>query len=121
MISDEKFAVSQELMEQAYDYLKDGYEQALNALEEAEAENTKLRKELDAEHALAETLGHYHEHAQAENDRLRELVRTMAYCMQYERDCDGCRLNGADGAVMEPAGCDGMRDRMRELGVEVDA
>ena len=56
MISDEKFAVSQELMEQAYDYLKDGYEQALNALEEAEAENTKLRKELDAEHALAETL-----------------------------------------------------------------
>lgn len=79
MISDEKFAVSQELMEQAYDYLKDGYEQALNALEEAEAENTKLRKELEAEHALAETLGHHHEYIQAENAKLRELVKSMYF------------------------------------------
>ena len=102
MISDEKFAVSQELMEQAYDYLKDGYEQALNALEEAEAENTKLRKELDAEHALAETLGHFHEHAQAENAKLRELLAEL-----YEEECDECDRWK-------------YRDRMRELGVEVD-
>ena len=37
-----------------------------------------------------------------------------------ERECDGCAMNGADGAVTAPAGCDGLRDRMRELGVEVD-
>lgn len=55
-----------------------------------------------------------------ENAKLRELVCTMAYCMQYERECDGCRLNGADGAVTEPAGCDGLLDRMRELEIEVD-
>lgn len=55
-----------------------------------------------------------------ENAKLRELVCTMAYCMQYERECDGCRLNGADGAITEHAGCDGLRELMRELGVEVD-
>ena len=52
-------------------------------------------------------------------DRLRELVRVMAYCMQYERECDECRMNGADGTITAPVGCDGLRDRMRELGVEV--
>lgn len=54
-----------------------------------------------------------------ENEKLRELVRVMFYCMQYERDCDGCRMNGADGAVTELVGCDGLRDRMRELGVDL--
>jgi hypothetical protein len=57
------------------------------------------------------------ERLQAENARLRELVRVMAYCMQYERECDGCRLNGADGTITAPVGCDGLLDRMRELGV----
>ena len=56
---------------------------------------------------------------QAENAKLRELVRDMAYCMQYERECDECRMNGADGTITAPVGCDGLRDRMRELGVEV--
>lgn len=55
-----------------------------------------------------------------ENDKLRELVNVMAYCMQYERDCDECRMNGADGNIAEPCGCDGLLDRLRELGVEVD-
>ena len=55
----------------------------------------------------------------AENAKLRELVRIMVYCMQYERECDGCRINGADGAITDPAGCDGMFERMRELGIEV--
>ena len=50
-------------------------------------------------------------------DRLRELVRVMAYCMQGFRDCDGCAANGADGAVTAPSGCDWLRDRMREMGV----
>lgn len=65
----------------------------------------------------AERLCDENEKLQAENAKLRELVCTMAYCMQYERECDGCRLNGADGAVTEPAGCDGLRELMRELGV----
>ena len=56
---------------------------------------------------------------QAENAKLRELVRDMAYCMQYERECDECRMNGADGTITAPVGCDGLRDRMRELGIEV--
>lgn len=112
MISDEKFAVSQELMEQAYDYLKDGYEQALNALEEAEAENTKLRKELDAEHALAETLGHFHEQAQDENAKLRELVRYAHECAIHSdhATCDDCRRMNSSCILA---------DRMRELGIEV--
>lgn len=52
-----------------------------------------------------------------ENAKLRELARVMAYCMQYERECDECRMNGADGIITAPVGCDGLRDRMRELGV----
>lgn len=56
-----------------------------------------------------------------ENDKLRELVSVMAYCMQCERECDGCRLNDADGTITAPVGCDGLLDRMRELGIEVDA
>lgn len=50
--------------------------------------------------------------------KLRELVRVMAYCMQYERECDGCRLNDADGTITAPVGCDSLLDRMRELGVD---
>lgn len=58
---------------------------------------------------------------QAENAKLRELVHCMAYCMQYERDCDECRMNGADGNIVEPCGCVGLLDRLRELGIEVGA
>lgn len=54
---------------------------------------------------------------QAENAKLRELVARMAYCMQQDRDCDGCATNGADGVVTAPSGCDWLRDRKRELGV----
>lgn len=53
--------------------------------------------------------------AEAENAELFKLVHVMAYCMQHERECDGCRLNGADGTITAPVGCDGLLDRMREL------
>lgn len=53
----------------------------------------------------------------AENVKLWELVNVMAYCMQQDRDCDGCATNGADGVVTAPSGCDWLRDRMREMGV----
>ena len=78
----------------------------------------------EAQKDLYETCMAYKELAEirgSENDRLRELVRVMAYCMQYERECDGCRLNGADGIITAPVGCDGLLDRMHEFGIEVDA
>lgn len=56
---------------------------------------------------------------QAENTKLRELMHIMAYCMQYERECDECKLNGADGVVTEHVGCDGLHERLCELGIEV--
>lgn len=62
--------------------------------------------------------GLYIKELQVENAKLRELVRVMAYCMQYERECDGCGMNGAGGTITAPAGCDGLLDRMRELGVD---
>lgn len=52
-----------------------------------------------------------------ENEKLRNVAGVMAYCMQAERDCDGCKMNGAAGTVTEPAGCDGLLDLLRELGV----
>lgn len=59
-----------------------------------QGENAKLLKELEAEHALAETLGHYHEDAKAENAKLRrerdtlrskfKMSQTMRHA-EYER------------------------------------
>lgn len=82
-------------------------------LQDALDENARLRSCLsdDAENARM---------IMAENEKLRELVRIMAYCTQGWRDCDGCRMNGADGNIAEPCGCVGLLDRLRELGVEVD-
>ena len=52
-----------------------------------EAENAKLLKEPEAEHALAETLGHRHEMMQAENAKLRELLlRELLRQAIYARD-----------------------------------
>lgn len=64
-----------------------------------------------------QTLRRYIATLNDENDRLRKLVNVMAFCMQQGRDCDGCAVNGADGVVTAPSGCDTLRDRMRELGV----
>lgn len=60
---------------------------------------------------------------QAENAKLRELACTLVYCMQVHNDCDGCRLNGSKGELSyDPLlACDGLHERMRELGIEVDA
>ena len=86
------------------------------------AENAKLLKELEAEHALAEMLGHCHEHAQAENAELRELVRDMMrffedgdYCTACEKvaECDA-REEYDDSCLMRGV----FHARMRELGVE---
>ena len=52
-----------------------------------------------------------------ENEKLRNVAGVMPYCMQAERDCDLCKVNGGAGKVTEPAGCDGLLDLLRELGV----
>lgn len=65
--------------------------------------------------------------ADAENDRLRELVRDMFACIShaneadwfyFERDKLGCGMR----CVVNGEGCGlpVLADRMRELGVEVD-
>lgn len=60
------------------------------------------------------------ESIEAENAKLRELASILRYCMQVNADCDGCKLNGAKGEfVHDPLlACDGLHDRMRELGVD---
>lgn len=60
------------------------------------------------------------ERLEAENAKLRELVRTFYYCTT-SGECDECPANGG-GAVhlMPDTICDTMHDRMRELGVGVD-
>lgn len=72
---------------------------------------------------LAEEVTHLHgqlDKLQAENAELRELASILRYCMQVNADCDGCKLNGAKGEfVHDPLlACDGLHDRMRELGVD---
>lgn len=54
--------------------------------------------------------------------KLRELVRILYYCGLPWKDCDKCAMNGADMHVeiSEIEYCDGMYDRLHELGVEVD-
>lgn len=113
--------------------------EGVKELRRLQAENAKLREDLEFERSEngwareflnrmgqkcgtkdCPSLVAYVTKIESENAKLRELVRVMAYCMQYERDCDGCAMNGADGPITELAGCDGLRGYMRELGVEVD-
>ena len=56
----------------------------------------------------------------AENAKLRELVRILYYCGLPWKDCDKCAMNGAEMHVeiSDVEFCDGMYDRMRELGVD---
>ena len=85
-----------------------------------EAKSDGLLKELEAEHALAETLGHYHEHAQAENDKLRELCKLAFTCIEQGEDeygtdwsCAGCEFcDKCDGLIQA-------RATAHELGIEV--
>ena len=84
-------------------------------LEDARAENAKMREEfnkMDVWHSKELTA------AMDENAKLRELVRHMHTCMEhYEPDgsvsCDRCPLDNDMGD------CD-YEQRMRELGIEVE-
>ena len=59
------------------------------------------------------------ERLQAENAKLRELVRTFYHCTT-SGECDECPINGGGPVRLMPDTiCDTIHDRMRELGVEV--
>ena len=74
------------------------------------ADNSKLQEELEAEHTLAETLGHFHEAAKAENEKLRALLQDVAICA-CGHYCYGC--------PHQYDGCD--RDkRLKAEGIEVN-
>ena len=85
-------------------------------VERLQGENAKLLKDLEAEHALAETLGHFHEAYQVENEKLRLLVRGLDYCSDElnSAECDKCPLYDPADPVLEPK-CVRM---MREMGIE---
>lgn len=96
-------------------------------LREALDENAKLREERNHWHVeQVHAYGNWEDtykravELELENTKLRELMRVMAYCNQFRRDCDGCSMNDAAGIITERAGCDELLARLRELGVEVD-
>lgn len=90
--------------EQAYAY-ESGYQDGLRA---AETDKDKLAKELEAEHALAETLGHYYELAQTENTKLRKLVLDWSRLYRNHE-----RMSFKDSLGTEVV----LFQRMQELGV----
>lgn len=51
-----------------------------------------------------------------ENSELQELALTLAHCAA-DHGCDMCPLNGKEGIVNALDMCDGIHDRMRQLGV----
>lgn len=79
-------------------------------------------KYLTPEQVIAATLGPReqppHDQLQADNEKLRQLVRHMYECMgnidaDGNHECDSCEYDNEDGK------CDYGR-QMRELGIEVD-
>ena len=86
-----RYYYAKEREEGAVLYINDAYLEAVDALEKLEAENA----------------------------RLREMVRILAYCMSEDRNCDRCVFNGADMPTPRISACDSLPDRLRELGVEV--
>lgn len=97
----------------------------IDIIERLKAENAKLREERDHWHVeQVHAYGNWedaHKRAlelEAENTKLRELVRHLYECMCNVDDdgnfeCDSCEYDSAEGK------CDFER-RMRELRVEVD-
>ena len=76
-----------------------------------------LRRHCDNQRDRIAQLEGLYAKTKAENDKLRKVASIVAYCMQGARGCDRCRVNGGAGKVTEPAGCDGLLDLLRELGV----
>ena len=78
-------------------------------VDKIDAENAKLLMRLNAEHLVRQNV-------ERENAKLRELVRDMAECMDNSQPrCKKCKFRELNCQWFE------FDDRMRELGVEVDA
>lgn len=117
-----------------YEYIGRTVDHLGKKISALEDENAKLRDELanapkceaceamlDCDECLRADGSHKERRRlSAESAKLRELMRIMAYCNQFRRDCDGCSMNGAAGIITERAGCDELLARLRDLGVEVD-
>lgn len=58
--------------------------------------------------------------AEAENAKLRELVRDYEHCSMHA-DCDRCEYDGTTSTHCPLSPCFPDSDELRELGVEVDA
>ncbi len=59
------------------------------------------------------------ERLEAENAKLRELVRTFYHCTT-SGECDECPINGGGPVRLMPDTiCDTIHGRMREFGVEI--
>lgn len=104
-------------------------------LDQLEAENAKLREDLEFERSengwVREFLNRMGQKCgtrdcpslvahvtklEAENAKLRELVRDMYYCCSSNDRCHPCPYFSADMECPEPH----FSDRMAQLGVEVD-
>lgn len=80
---------------------------ALLYLDEIDAENERLREQIDAAH-MSRLL------TENENAKLRELSGFMLRCMKRNHDCDCCLVNGEHCEISY------IESDARELGVEVD-
>ena len=81
--------------------------------EDIKAENAKLREEIEAAKHDLQTFSMCSVQLDAENAKLRELVRDMwfwGYCGHMDSESQEWQMKHIDGVL----------DRMRELGVEVD-
>ena len=59
------------------------------------------------------------ESLEAENAKLRELLRTLAFCADDRADCDQCAMNGKPHVPVPQSFCDEMAELLRQHGVEV--
>ena len=59
---------------------------------------------------------------ESENTGLRRLAAVLCHCMQVDRECDDCMLNGAKGELAHDPllACEGLHEMLRELGIEVE-
>lgn len=81
-------------------------------VERLQGENAKLQKELEAEHTLAEQLGHYHEDAKVEIAKLRELAADMFRAMRRMQESADMDVMVGHSPWFAP--------KLHELGIEVD-
>ena len=93
-----RYYYAKEREESAVLYIEDSYHEAVNSLENLEADNAELCKQVD-------DLMHEYERLGAENAKLRELVLDIYEA--YEGEVNDCWL-------VE------FRERMRELGIEAE-